>query len=140
LTKFEETKNIRMSEFARLRLDLWYWIKIENDENSSVIWILCMVEFAIPFGRELDQLNGSTLKEVNRNKIDKYSNMDKNFEQRIRSSLETENQFWSRFYDHYHFITRCCTKHYTFKFKYNYWQFEQNDHKFMGQEVIIDSS
>jgi hypothetical protein len=24
LTKFEETKNIRMSEFARLRLDLWY--------------------------------------------------------------------------------------------------------------------
>jgi hypothetical protein len=36
-----------------------------------------MAEFAISLGRELDQLNGNTLKEVNGCKIDKYSNMGK---------------------------------------------------------------
>jgi hypothetical protein len=36
-----------------------------------------MVEFAISFSRKLDQLSESTLKEVNRNKIDKYRSIVK---------------------------------------------------------------
>jgi hypothetical protein len=50
LTKFDETKNISLGIYQRLRQDLWFLVKLEDDASGTVTWRLYLVEFAIPFG------------------------------------------------------------------------------------------
>jgi hypothetical protein len=75
LEKFEKLKNIDTRTYGPLRPDLQYCVKLGNEGKSKDICKLFIVEFAIPFGRKVDDECQNSLEKMRIVKTNKYSSL-----------------------------------------------------------------
>jgi hypothetical protein len=70
--KLKELKTISLEQFGKLRPDVWFWVR-EDDDGLQEIWKIYIVELLNPFGKQTYQISQNTLKYTDRKKRIKYS-------------------------------------------------------------------
>jgi hypothetical protein len=73
LEKFEKFKDVSLGEYGSLRPDLQFWVKIGDEDKRKEIWKMLVVEFAIPFGRKVEDEYKNSMEKMKVTKTNKYA-------------------------------------------------------------------
>jgi hypothetical protein len=83
-----------MGRFGALRPDLPFWVRLSDEDKRKEVWKYFIVEFAIPFGRKVEDEYKNSLEKMKIFKTNKYAPRLNFSEKNLTKWVMSERNTW----------------------------------------------